>query len=252
MDAVTAATPELARLKARLARQFDLITEPVPVGPLRVQFTRVADPQAVLDQICAAIDLHEKTTGQRVKGDSLGLPYWAELWDSAIGIGAWLVKHGPLDDRPADESNRPAGRQRVLDLGCGMGLAGTVAAMLRADVLFADLEPACLLFARLNGLRYSEHVAARRTNWQTDDLRQKFDLIIGSDVLYDRTQWPHLDAFFRRHLADNGRVLLGEPGRQSGDDFLPWLTDKGWTIARHEQPVPTRSRPIRLIELTDE
>ena len=224
-------------LYERLKRRYELVTEPIPVGPLRVQFTRVADPQAVLDQICSAIDLHEKTTGRRVQGDSLGLPYWAELWESAIGIGAWLVKHGPLES------------QKVLDLGCGMGLAGTVAAMLRADVLFADLEPACLLFARLNGLRYSPHVAARRTNWQTDDLKRKFDLIIGSDVLYDRTQWPHLDAFFRRHLAENGRVLLGEPGRQSGDDFLPWLADKGWTIARHEQPVPTRSRPIRLIEL---
>ncbi|MGC4034100.1 MAG: methyltransferase [Tepidisphaeraceae bacterium] len=227
----------LLRLQHRLAKRFDLTTEAVPVGPLRVQFTRVSDPQAVLDEICARIDRHEKQTGQRVTSDSLGLPYWAELWDSSIGVGAYLVSQGPLDGRA------------VMDLGCGMGLAGTVAAMLRADVLMADYETACLGFARLNGLRYGR-ASARKVNWQTDDLGRKFDIIIGSDVLYDRTQWPFLDAFFRRHLAENGKILLGEPGRQSGDDFLPWLTDKGWHVHRREQKVQTRSVPIRLIELS--
>lgn len=231
----------MARLHARLARRFDLLTEDVAVGPLRVRFTRVADPEAVLDRVCAKIDLYERDTGQRVQGDSLGLPYWAELWDSAIGLGAWLAAR-----------DRPDGL-RVLDLGCGMGLAGTVAALLRADVMFADMEPDCLLFARLNGLRYDpagDRVTARLTNWQTDDLGQTFDRILGSDVLYDRTQWPYLHAFFRRHLAVGGKILLGEPGRQSGDDFLPWIEEKGWTLTRQEQPVPTRSRPIRLFELT--
>jgi predicted nicotinamide N-methyase len=228
-----------------LAKRFDLLTEAIPVGPLRVQFTRVADPQAVLDQICADIDRHEKTTGQRVKGDQLGLPYWAELWDSAIGIGTWLAKTDWLKP-DLILSDQPL---KVMDLGCGMGLAGTVAAMLRADVLFADLEPPCLLFALLNGLRYSSAVQARKTNWQTDDLGQRFDRIIGSDVLYDRTQWPFLDTFFRKHLAPGGRILLGEPGRQSGDDYLDWIQDKGWTLVRREQPVPTRSVSIRLLEL---
>src|SRR4051812_504478 len=73
----------MATIEARLARRFDLLTEPTPVGPLRVQSPRVAAPQVVLDQIGANIARHERETGQRVKGDSLGLPYWAELWDSA-------------------------------------------------------------------------------------------------------------------------------------------------------------------------
>jgi predicted nicotinamide N-methyase len=131
-----------------------------------------------------------------------------------------------------------------------MGLAGTVAALLGAEVTFADLERDCLLFSSLNGRRYSDRVRARRVNWQADDLAERFDLIIGSDVLYDKTQWPFLDAFFQRHLAEGGTVLLGEPGRISGDLFLPWIEHRGWTLRRFEQPVPTRTVPIRLFELS--
>jgi ribosomal protein L11 methylase PrmA len=101
----------------------------------------------------------------------------------------------------------------VLDLGCGMGLAGTVAALLGARVLLGDIETACLLFARLNAERYGgDRVAVRRIDWH--------------------------------------RVLLGEPGRQTGDSFQPWIRKKGWTLHVHSQRVPTRLLPIRLLELT--
>lgn len=232
----------VSRLHARLERRFDLITEAVPVGPLRVQFTRVADPEKVLDDLCDRIDTHERLTGERISGDQLGLPYWAELWDSAIGVGQWMVER-------SDRWRQHKGFS-VLDLGCGMGLSGTVAALLGAQVLFADIQPECLLFARLNGVRYSASVRARRVDWQRDDLGRTFDLIVGSDVLYDRTQWTHLDTFFRTHLAPGGLVLLGEPGRMSGELFVPWVRERGWQFHESKQSVPTRSTPIRLFELT--
>jgi predicted nicotinamide N-methyase len=240
----------IARLEQRLARQFDLVTEPIPVGPLRVQFTRVADPERVLDELCERIDAQERLTGQRISGDEMGLPYWAELWDSAIGVGQWLIKDRDARGLAHPEETRPP--LRVLDLGCGMGLAGAVAAMLGAEVLMADIERPCLLFAQLNGLRYNPTVRARRVDWQRDDLGERFDLIIGSDVLYDKTQWVFLDPFFRKHLADGGRVILGEPGRQTGDLFLPWIEQRGWTLVRHIERVPTRTVPVRLFQLRSE
>ena len=80
----------------------------------------------------------------------------------------------------------------------------------------------------------------------------RFDLIVGADILYDRTQWQHLEPFWRHHLAPGGRVLLGEPGRPTGGMFLDWLKGKGWAVAEFEQPVPTRDRPIRVFELRGE
>ena len=244
---------ERATLLARIRRQYDVTEERIAVGPLRVPFLLVSDPDAVLDAVCDNIGRIERETGQKVQSDAAGLPYWAELWESAIGLGQQLVETG-LAERgfPGDRITHPQPPSvNVLDLGCGMGLSGAVAAMLGGRVTFADLEPACLLFARYNGLLHRPDVRARRLDWQTDQLGERFDVILGSDVLYERTQWQHLEPFFCAHLAPGGRVLLGEPGRQSGEAFVQWIAQyPGWHLTHRQQRVPTRSAPIRLFELT--
>jgi predicted nicotinamide N-methyase len=221
----------------RIHQRFQTVTSPMRIGAMDFSFTRIADPDRVLDEVAAAVDLEQRLTGKR-ESQVQHLPYWAEVWESAAGLGQQLLAIGsPLKGR------------NVLDLGCGQGLAGCVAAALGADVLLADLEPPALLFARLNSLQSAGRVRTRQLNWQTDHLDQTFDLILGADILYDRAQWIFLEAFWRRHLADGGCVLLGEPGRQSGDKFVEWIESAGWNLQQFEQPVATRIRPIRIFQL---
>ena len=226
------------RLLSRVRRRFAIITETVQVHSLSLNFTRIEDPNRVLDEVAAEEDRLEKVRGERVPEDQLHLPYWAELWDSALGVGQFLAKTS-------------AAPTSALDLGCGMGLSGTVAAAIGHRVLFADLEPAALLFARLNTLPWRNRVAARRVDWRNDHLGQRFDLILGADILYERTQWNYLEPFWREHLRTGGSVLLGEPGRQSGELFVDWIGTRGWKLTEFEEPVETRTRPIRLFRLTD-
>ena len=230
------------RLLTRIRRRYETLTETGRLGPLELPFTRIADPNRVLDEVAAEEDRLERVSGQRASEDQLHLPYWAELWDSAVGIGTFLVSNrGTLLPAPR--------RVSVLDLGCGMGMTGTAAAALGCRVLFADLEPPALLFARLNSLPYARRVRARRVDWRRDRLGERFDLIIGADILYERKQWDFLDPFWRAHLSEGGRVLLGEPGRKTGELFVDWITERGWSFAEHAQPVETRSKPIRIFEL---
>lgn len=235
---MTPAPRERARLLRRIEARYRVVTETVRVGALRFPFTRIADPDRVLDEVAAEEDRLEKVSGKRADGDYLHLPYWAELWDSAAGLGAFLQNRQLFSP---DDS--------VLDLGCGMGLSGTVAAALGARVLFADLEAPALLFARLNSLPFADRVRARRTDWRTDRLDERFNLILGADILYERKQWDHLEPFWRAHLAPGGQILLGEPGRPTGELFPEWIIARGWDLQIHEQPVPTRERPIRLFLL---
>ncbi len=229
------------RLLHRIGRRFRTLTEEVSVGPVKLNFTRIADPNFVLDEMAEAEDLKDKLAGYRRPSDDLNLPYWAELWDSAYGVSDYFRQLFPADQ---------LSRMSVLDLGCGMGLTGTVAAALGAKVLFADLSPDALLFAQLNSAPYGERVRTRQLNWRTARLTEQFDLIIGADILYERAQWTYLEPFWKGHVRAGGMVMLGEPGRSTGDYFLDWIQGRGWNLERAEQAVATRPRPIRLFKLT--
>lgn len=229
------------------------------VGDLTLDFTRIADPNRVLDEVAAEEDRLDKLAGKRRDGEELHLPYWAELWDSSLAIIELLAEQlSGMGGSPMNslENKKIMGgppmppQINVLDLGCGMGLTGTVAAAMGAKVLFADLEADALLFARLNAIAFEKNIRTRRLNWQTARLAEQFDLIIGADILYDKTQWPFLEPFWRGHLCAGGTVLLGEPGRQTGELFLEWIKSHPWNVSQHKKIVPTRTAPIRLLELT--
>src|SRR5687768_17259142 len=178
------ATKLRRQLLGRIGRKWETVTEEVKVGPLTLAFTRIADPNVVLDRVAEEEDRRDKLAGKRREEAVLHLPYWAELWDSALAVAEEVAA---MD---------VAGRD-VLDLGCGMGLTGSVAAALGARVVFADLEPDALLFARLNSMPWRERVRTRQLNWQTDRLDERFDLILGADILYERKQWDYLEPFWR-------------------------------------------------------
>jgi predicted nicotinamide N-methyase len=208
-------------------RGFETVTEELSFGPVKFAFVRVKDPDAVLDRVAN-------------EGGTV-LPYWSELWESAAGIAQYLVDRYTRRDAPAMET------LSVLDLGCGQGLGGTVAARMGANVLLADIDEDALLFAELNSMSPGDRVRVKKLDWQKDTLREKFDLIIGADVVYERSQWEFLDRFWKGHLADNGVVLLGEPGRQTGEEFMPWARGRGWGIEMHN--VEARGRRIMLMEM---
>src|SRR5690349_6446616 len=118
---------ERARLLSRIHRQYETVTENRMIGAAAVPFTRIKDPDRVLDQVVEECDRRERQSGVRLE-DPQHLPYWAELWDSAGGVGQILINHlSKLEGPPP----------RTLDLGRGMGLTGTIAAAMGAPVLLA-------------------------------------------------------------------------------------------------------------------
>src|SRR5437773_12491523 len=80
-----------SQLLSRIHQKFKTVSETHHIGPLRLDFTRVADPDAVLDQIVRQQDHRERLSGQREEDNELHLPYWAELWDSGLGLAQFLV-----------------------------------------------------------------------------------------------------------------------------------------------------------------
>jgi len=206
----------------RIQQRYQTLRLELKFGSLNLCFYRIADPNRVLDEVAEAEDRREKLTGQR-HVEPLHLPYWAELWDSASALVPELQQLGISP------------QTRVLDLGCGMGLCGAAAAAMGASVVLADLETPALLFAQFNTQSAGSRARTRQLDWRKDHLDETFDLIVGADILYDRSQWPFLEPFWRAHLNASGRILLGEPRRASGDEFIPWIQQRNWTLTQTEQ-----------------
>jgi predicted nicotinamide N-methyase len=221
------------KLTERIGRRFRLATGPVRMDGLELPFTRIAEPDRVLDEAVAEEDRRMRAGG---RGQPPRMPYWAELWESALAVGQVVGREVT------------AGIS-VLDLGCGMGLAGAAAAARGARVMLADLESSALLLARLNTLPWRHRVRARRVNWQRDRLGERFDLILGADILYERSQWEFLDDFWRAHLAEAGVVLLGEPGRQTGDGFAAWAGGRGWSVVESAERIEPAGKSVRIFRL---
>ena len=157
-------------------------------------------------------------------------PSWGDVWDSARQLGAFLRRGG----------GDVAGR-RCVDLGCGLGVVGLAAAAAGATVTLVDREPECLhcamATAALNGLATGAvagdagvAVAAAVGDFASVDVAP-CDVVLASDVIYDRAHMPALADACRR-LAP--RALIADPagGRAEGarDAFLRAARERGATV----------------------
>jgi predicted nicotinamide N-methyase len=148
------------------------------------------------------------------------VPYGVALWPAAIALAHELVAR----------AETLAGRH-VLELGAGTGLPGIVAATFGARVVQTDRHEVplevCRKNAERNGIAGIEH---RLADWTLWDDATRYDLILGSDVLYSDAMHPHLRQILATNLAPGGRVLLSDPFRPFSFRLLEALEGEGWTI----------------------
>ncbi len=135
-------------------------------------------------------------------------PLFGQLWPSGQVL-AGLMGSYEFGDR------------RVLELGCGLGLASLVVHRRGGDVTASDCHPLVPSFLadnlELNGLPVMKYSSA---HWSRDNPGLgRFDVIIGSDVLYDRGQPEALSRFIDRHSATCVDVLIVDPGRGNQTSF---------------------------------
>ncbi len=140
------------------------------------------------------------------------LPYWATLWPGALLL-AEVVGQWPQP---------PAGQQppTVLELGCGLGLVGIVAAGRGCCVTVSDYDDDALAFAVENARRIGVALAgARYIDWRQDYADLRADRILAGDVLYEARNLEPVAKFIRRHLQPGGFALAGDANRSTADPF---------------------------------
>ena len=177
------------------------------------------------------------------------LPYWADIWPSSTILAAHLIE---LADK-----RTLRGRRKGLELGCGLGLVTTAAMIAGYEMTATDYYTDALAFARANAWReLSREPDAMMINWREfpDDVRG-FDLILASDVLYEREYAELLPGIFKRALAPGGVVLLADPGRIGVADFVEECKYTGMEIrskTTHPFEAGEIKQKIDIYEIADE
>ena len=175
------------------------------------------------------------------------LPYWADIWPSSTVLAAHMVGLKKTGVRRS---------RKGLELGCGVGLVTTAAMIADYDMLATDYYTDALAFTRANAWRETrESPEARMIDWRAfpEEVRG-FDLILASDVLYEKEYARLLPGIFKRALAPGGMVIVADPGRIGVPEFIDECRTQGLEIrskVTHPFDVGEIHQKIDLYEIAD-
>lgn len=140
--------------------------------------------------------------------------------------------------------------KRILEVGCGIALASLVLNHRLADITATDYHPEVENFLlennKLNSLREIPYV---RTGWD-DEITNlgKFDIIIGSDLLYERGHADLLANFIDQHTNRHCKIIIIDPGRKHHSRFSKNMTSLGYSHSqRKPENIDLLTQPIRGI-----
>lgn len=201
----------LDNLRAELVQRFRTTTRALRISERDVTLLSPANADELISEDDYVLDER--------------LPYWADLWPSAQILANELALM------------RLAG-QRVLELGCGLGVVAIGAVLGGGEVTATDYYEDALLFARLNVAEATgKTIATRMVNW-TDmpaDLG-KFDVVLASDVLYEHRYAAMVADAIAKTLVRGGEAIVADPGRIALDEFLEECADRGLTSEPDPRP----------------
>lgn len=144
------------------------------------------------------------------------IPYWPVAWPAGLGLARHLAS---LD----------LTGQRVLEVGSGVAISGLGAAIAGGDVVVTDNQAPALRLARMNARRNEVSLRAAAADWRAWPFRERFDLVVGSDVTYEPVAFDALLEVLDAALVNGGQVLLSDPGRLMTAVFQQKATAGGWS-----------------------
>lgn len=185
------------------------------------------------------VDIHVRTLRDKQQfldidgvAEKLGIssatwPLFGVVWDSSEVLANFMFEYDI------------AGK-RILEVGCGIGLSSLVLNHRLADITATDYHPQVEQFL-LENVRLNEgkEIPFIRTGW-CDEVSGlgEFDLIIGSDLLYERSHVDLLSGFINQHSRKHCEVIIVDPGRGNHARFSKKMVGLGYS---HEQSKPVNT-----------
>ena len=119
--------------------------------------------------------------------------------------------------------------KRVLEIGCGIALSSLVLHKMGANITASDYHPLAKEFlnknAQANNLPPLKYLSG---NWEENESLGEFDLIIGSDILYEPNHPKMVSEFIQRHSGADTQVIVVDPNRSNRSAFTKRMISLGF------------------------
>ena len=168
-------------------------------------------------------------------------PFGLMIWESALVLSEDIAKRGAA-----------LRGQRILELGCGVGLPGLIAQRLGARVVQTDHDALALALCRHNAaLNGVEGIEQFLGDWRAWTHTQRYGLVIGADIIYDTADYAVLEQVFRTNLAPGGELLLTDPKRLQTIALFTVMEDAGWQVETNERAIPAITESAKAKPIVD-
>jgi predicted nicotinamide N-methyase len=193
------------------ARGYGVATTTVRVGDFDYVIRSLSDRQQFSDPDGQA---------ERAGISSASWPLFGLIWPAGLALAEQMSR---LPEAALSG-------KRILEVGCGIGLSSLVLRRRGADITASDYHPLAGEFLRHNaGLNHLPEIAYANAAWAgpNPDLG-RFDLIVGSDLLYERDNPQLLAEFLACHANPSARVIVSDPGRSHCGQFSSKMLAQGY------------------------
>ncbi|UCG13054.1 MAG: methyltransferase [Deltaproteobacteria bacterium] len=175
---------------------------PITVAERTLRFLQIAD----LDNLI----LQRLATGEP---DVAELPFWGKIWEASILLSAYLAVQPVVPGR------------QILEIGSGMGVSGLFAAACGHQITLSDHKEEIINFIRANALLNNlENVSIINVDWCEPAGQQRYDWIVGSEVVYHRPTYDCLVKFLGQALKPQGTIFLAKSTALPASGFFSRLS----------------------------
>jgi predicted nicotinamide N-methyase len=164
-------------------------------------------------------DISIETPLDKRDDESLGWGYWDRIWPSEVALSEFLI-HQFFPKKLTGA--------KVLEIGCGTGLAGVVAAQLGAFTMFSDMVPIALEAVKETcQLNHISNFDTCTLDWSEKiESKEHYDVVLGSEVFYDEAILGHISHVLEQVLVTGGKGMFCDPNRLGLDTIERGFQEK--------------------------
>lgn len=166
-------------------------------------------------------------------------PLWAKVWEASMVLADHIAAIPPAPDK------------RMIEIGCGLGLVGIVAAAFGHSVVVTEYNADALHFVRANAIMNlpspDSLLEIRALDWShPEGLSERFDYVVGSEVIYKQEHYDPLLSLLKTLLKPTGEVILAEGVRKTSVEFFKQM-QAHFHVQGYKKVFRSEEKEVKLI-----